>query len=48
MVDIGLMRGHDVSATSVALYKVNQHRIGGDNAFKLVLDQVVMVWLGSQ
>ena len=48
MIDIGPMRGHDVLATSVALYKVNQHGKGGNNAFKLILDQMVMVWLGSQ
>ena len=48
MVDTGPMRGHDALATRVALYKVNQHGIGRDDAFKLILDQVVMVWLGSQ
>ena len=48
MVDTGPTRGHDALATRVALYKVNQHGIGGDDAFKLILDQVVMVWLASQ
>lgn len=27
---------------------VSQHGIGGDDAFKLVLGQVVIVWLSSQ
>ena len=48
MVDTGPTRGHDALATRVALYKENQHGIGGDDAFKLILDQVVMVWLASQ